>query len=91
MQHYTAAYRADAVRLVAESGQSIRKTAQDLGVAESTLKVWVAKARSESLPSEHVSEDERAELVRLRKDNATLRMERDFLKKAATWFASHTQ
>jgi transposase len=34
-----------------------------------------------------LSESERAELERLRAENATLRMERDFAKKVATWFA----
>ena len=34
-----------------------------------------------------LSETERAELERLRKENATLRMERDFAKKVAAWFA----
>lgn len=34
-----------------------------------------------------LSETERAELERLRKENAVLRMERDFAKKVATWFA----
>jgi len=34
-----------------------------------------------------LSETERAELERLRKENAVLRMERDFAKKAAAWFA----
>jgi transposase len=34
-----------------------------------------------------LSEPERAELERLRKENAVLRMERDFAKKVATWFA----
>ena len=34
-----------------------------------------------------LSETERAELERLRKENAVLRMERDFAKKVAAWFA----
>ena len=34
-----------------------------------------------------LSETERAELERLRKENKVLRMERDFAKKVAAWFA----
>ena len=35
---------------------------------------------------EEFSETERAKLERLRKENAVLRMERDFAKKVAAWF-----
>jgi transposase-like protein len=41
----------------------------------------------ETGPNKELSETERAELERLRKENATLRMERDFAKKVAAWFA----
>jgi len=48
----------------------------------------VKKAKdSGQAPNEDLSETERAELERLRKENATLRMERDFAKKVAAWFA----
>jgi transposase len=40
------------------------------------------------VPDKDLSETERAELERLRKDNAVLRMERDFAKKVAAWFAT---
>ncbi|OLL89703.1 hypothetical protein Ae331Ps2_6038 [Pseudonocardia sp. Ae331_Ps2] len=52
-----------------------------------TLGKWVKKAReSGQVPDTDLSEPERAELERLRKENTTLRMERDFAKKVATWF-----
>jgi transposase len=48
----------------------------------------VKKAReSGRVPDKDLSENERAELERLRKENAVLRMERDFAKKVAAWFA----
>jgi transposase len=34
---------------------------------------------------------ERAELAKLRKDNAQLQMDNAFLKKAAAWFASENK
>jgi transposase len=40
----------------------------------------------ETGPDKELSETERAELDRLRKENVTLRMERDFAKKLAAWF-----
>src|SRR5690606_42143312 len=53
-----------------------------------TLGKWVKKAReSGRVPYSDLSEPERPELERLRKENATLRMERDFAKEVAAWFA----
>jgi transposase len=46
------------------------------------------KARESGRVSDQdLAESERAELERLRKENAVLRMERDFAKKVAAWFA----
>ena len=42
---------------------------------------------NESGQDKDLSETERTELERLRKENAVLRMERDFAKKVAAWFA----
>lgn len=53
-----------------------------------TLGKWVKKVKdSGRVPDKDLSETERAELERLRKDIAVLRMERDFAKKVAAWFA----
>jgi transposase len=53
-----------------------------------TLGKWVKKVKdSGRVQDKDLSETERAELERLRKDNAVLRMERDFAKKVAAWFA----
>src|SRR4051812_6069428 len=74
--------------LVLDSGRSIAEVAKSIGVHEMTLGKWVKKAReSGRVPDKELSEPERAELERLRKENATLRMERDFAKKVAAWFA----
>ena len=59
-----------AVALVTETGKSIAQVARELGVNEGTLGNWCAKQRraGDGDPSE-VSESERAELARLRKEN----------------------
>ncbi|WP_233160249.1 transposase, partial [Pseudonocardia sp. MH-G8] len=76
------------ISLVLDSGRTIAEVAKSIGVHEMTLGKWVKKAReSGRVPDSDLSEPERAELERLRKENATLRMERDFAKKVATWFA----
>ena len=53
---------------------------------------WVVKAKkSGQVKEKPLSGAERTELEQLRKENQRLKMERDFLKKAAAWFASQNQ
>ena len=85
---FTQEYQDQAVSLVLHSGRTIHDVAKSIGVHEITLDKWVDKAKGGgSGQDKELSETERAELERLRKENATLRMERDFAKKVAAWFA----
>jgi transposase len=85
---FTQEYQNQAVSLVLHSGRTIRDVAKSIGVHEITLGKWVNKAKGGgSGQDKELSETARAELERLRKENATLRMERDFAKKVAAWFA----
>ena len=87
-RHFTQEYQDQAVSLVRNSGRTIRDVAKSIGVHEITLGKWVNKAKdSGSSQDKELSEAERAELERLRKENAVLRMERDFAKRVAAWFA----
>ncbi|WP_053208049.1 transposase [Jiangella muralis] len=76
-----------AVRLVVETGRPIAQVARELGINEGTLGNWCAKARRERDGGGVVlSESERAELERLRRENTELRMQRDVLKRSvALW------
>src|SRR3954466_5428802 len=80
-------FKAGAVRLVFETGKPIAQVARDLGVNEGTLGNWVALARRQrDGDGAALSEDERSELARLRRENAELRMQRDVLKRSvALW------
>jgi transposase len=81
-------FKEDAVRLVRETGKPIAQVARELGMRPGTLENWVARDRREREGSEHggLSEDERAELARLRRENAELRMRCDVLKRSvALW------
>ena len=75
------------MRLVRETGKPIAQVARDLGINEGTLGNWVsADQRRRDGGDGVLSEDERAELARLRKENAELTMERDVLKRSvAHW------
>jgi len=79
-------FREGAVRLVRETGKPIAQVARDLGVSEGTLGNWVnADRRRRGEADGALSEDERAELVRLRKENAELTMERVLNRSVALW------
>jgi transposase len=89
---YTPEYKAEAVDLVLGSGRPVAEIARDLGIHEATLGNWVNLAkRNGTVAEKPVTTDERARLRELEEENRKLRMERDFLKKAAAWFASQNQ
>ena len=81
---YTPEQKADAVQLVREVG-SLAQVARDLDLTESSLRNWVKQAKIDEGqgPEGALNTEERAELRRLRRENRTLAMEREFLKKAA--------
>ena len=85
---YTPEFRAEAVRLVRTSSDSMLKSARDLAVNPATLRTWVNATRPQ--PAVPLTDDERTELTRLRRENRELRMERDILKKATVFFAKHS-
>lgn len=88
---YPAAFRAEAVRLYRESGRSLNAISKDLGVSLESLRSWVNQAKVDSGEKAGLTTEERAELGRLRRENRTLRMERDLLKKAAAFFARESE
>jgi transposase len=86
---YSAEFKAEAVRLVRASADSPTKVARDLGVNPETLRLWVLAAQPPSAVP--LTDDERGELRRLRREVRELRMERDILKKATAFFAKQSE
>ena len=86
---YTDDYKAGAVRLVLEEGKTVTQVAKDLGLTRSALDNWVVQARADAGkgPPGAITTTEKDELLRLRRENKVLRMEREILKKAAAFFA----
>src|SRR5512143_2548984 len=80
-------FQQGAVRVVFETAKPIARVARELGINEGTLGNWVARERRRSDGAGRpLSEDEHAELIALRKENAELRMQRDVLKRSvALW------
>jgi transposase len=84
-------FRREAIKLVRISSKSQRQIAKDLGISDVTLRNSIKQAeRDEGTRPDGLSTDEREELHRLRRENQTLRMEREILKKAAAFFARET-
>lgn len=80
-------FRRESVQLALNSGLSRQQVADDLGVGKSTLGKWISEYKRQT-PRSADEEDLHKELARLRKENRTLREERDILKKATAFFAS---
>jgi transposase len=81
--HYPPEFKREAVQLYRSSGESISKIAEELGVSTESLRRWVNQHEIDEGEREGLSSEERKELSKLRRENKTLRQEREFLKKAA--------
>ena len=86
---FTPEFKADAVRLVKAGDRGVVQVAKDLDLTETALREWVKRDAVDAGkgPPDALTTVEREELVRLRRDNKRLLMERDILKKAAAFFA----
>ena len=92
-RQFTPEFKADAVKLVRSGGRSIVQTAKDLDLAETALRGWIRQAEIEAGegPPGALTQAEREELVRLRREVKRLQMERDILKKATAFFAKESE
>ncbi len=94
LSQYPEEFRREAVRLVLTTDKPMAEVARDLGVNYKTLGNWV---RSEKYREQRdaapgaLSENERLELKRLRKEVGELKVEREILRKAAAYFAQETK
>jgi transposase-like protein len=88
---FTEEFKARAVELVRTSGKSAGQIAKDLDLTETALREWLKKAETDDPRKAPLDEDERAKLKRLENEVRVLRMERDFLVKAAAFFARETK
>lgn len=88
---FTPEYREEAVKMVIQSQRPIAEVARELGINEGTLGHWVSKYRDEHPVTEELSLPDRVKLKELERENRDLRMQNDFLKKAAAYFAKEQQ
>ena len=88
-KRYPEEFRREAVELWRWSDRPRCRVAESLGISDGTLVAWIAEFEQRDAPGA-LNADERAELVRLRKELAEVKQEREILKKAAAYFAKET-
>ena len=88
-RHFAPEYKAEVVALMRKSGKTAGQVARDLGLTETSVRAWVKQAAIDEKrdPQGPLTSEERAENTRLRRELKTVTMERDFLRKAAAFFA----
>ncbi|GAB4481342.1 MAG: transposase [Burkholderiaceae bacterium] len=89
---YPAEFRQQMVELVA-AGRTPAELSREFGCSAQTIANWVASSGVKAGVAHRaltstISNAEREELARLRRENRRLRMERDILAKATAWFAA---
>ena len=92
-RQFTDAFKSEAVQLTRESGQPVAQMARELGISDNVLYRW--RTEQQQIDSQgrtrQAVRGEQDELTRLRRENETLRKERDFLKRAAAFFAKESR
>jgi transposase-like protein len=81
-------FKAEAVQFVIETGRPVAEVARELEINEGTLGNWVNQWKAENPgPEKALSPLERARVAEMEDEIRKLRMENEFLKKAAAFFA----
>lgn|SRR5688572_1466567 len=97
-RQFTREFKLEAVRLVSESDQPLPEVARELGIRADILRRWLEEAASRTgledgtlFPGNEQPGGLKAEIRRLRRELELVRQERDFLKKAAAYFAKESR
>jgi transposase len=88
-RRYTEEFKLEAVRLVRESARPVAQVARELGIPDNVLYRW--RSGHQSAGAHGRPRGERDELATLKRENMILRQERDFLRRAAAFFAKESR
>ncbi len=97
-RQFTAEFKVEAVRMARDSGKPLAQVARELGIRAEMLRTWKRQAESRAgltpgdvFPGNGKLTSQEEEIRALRHEVGILRQERDFLKKAATYFAKESR
>jgi transposase len=92
-RRYTEEFKREAVRLVRESAHPVAQVARDLGIPDNVLYRWTFQHRQAEAhgTTRAAQRTEAEELTRVKRELARVTQERDFLKRAAAFFARESQ
>jgi len=91
-QRYSPEFKREALKRISEDGVTDRSVCDELGISERQLRRWRDEFRilgDDAFPGQGRSRDE--EMTRLKRELAKVKEERDFLKKAAAYFAKESK
>ena|ERR1700680_2802498 len=90
-RRYPDDFKSEAVRLARSGNRSVRATAHELGLTDTTLRQWIRQAAVDAGERhDGLTTEELAELRKLRRENRILKEEKEILIKAAAYFAQET-
>ena len=93
--HYSEEFRREAVRLSDQPETTAADVARELGIHPGQIYNWrrqynrLSDKQFNKVNGVDYSKNESEELRKLRRENAKLKEERDFLKKATAYFSNH--
>ena len=88
-KRYTPEYKRKVVELF-KAGRTVMELSRDFKLDHTTVRTWILQGAVDAGEAPGLTTDEKAELNRLRRENAELREEREILKKYAAWSARET-
>lgn len=91
---FSAEFKREAVRMVIEKGLPVTRTAKQLDIQATLLSKWIRDFKADpeqAFPGNGRMKPEQAEIERLKRELARVKMERDILKKATAYFAKESK
>ena len=88
---FTPEFKAEIVELCRQGDRSIGQVAKDFDLSETAVRAWVHQEETDAGERPGLTTEERAELIRLRRENRRLQMDVDLLKRATAFFAKETR
>jgi transposase len=88
---FTPEFKAEIVERCRAGDRSIGQVAKDFDLTETAVRAWVQQAEVDSGERDGLTTEERKELARLRRENRSLKLDVEVLKRATAFFAKETR